>query len=252
MAPEVPADASWPVHCTVHPERSAAAFCTVCKLPFAGLYLAVRPDGRAICHSCAREQGGMLYADATRTNHDPLASRGIVSVLGALLLRPADALTSRFSGAIAPALGMSFVSTLIGYAAWVFWILLLVRDQILDLARQRLGNSVEEDLLVTGLWLSVPLLALLRTAIAPLLVHIGARLAGAPEDSLRANIRATALSSVSLLLIVIPALGAFMALIVGVRALLHFLRSRYDFSYPRAIIALLPFLLLYLLIGPLG
>lgn len=36
----------------------------------------------------------MLYADATRTNHDPLTSRGIISVLGALLLRPSDALAS--------------------------------------------------------------------------------------------------------------------------------------------------------------
>lgn len=252
MEPDAPADAGWPVRCSVHPERSAAAFCTVCKLPFAGLYLAVRPDGRAICHACAREQGGMLYADATRTNHDPLASRGFAAVLGALLLRPSDALSSRFSGAVAPALGMAFVSTLVGYAAWVFWILLLVRDQILELARERLGNSVEEDLLVTGLWLSVPLLALIRTLVAPLLIHLGARFAGAPADTLRANIRAAALSSVSLLLVVIPALGAFLALIVGVRALLHFLRSRYDFSYPRALLALLPFLLLYLLIGPLG
>ena len=252
MESEAPAANAWPVHCSVHPERSAAAFCTVCKLPFAGLFLAVRPDGRAICHNCAREQGGMLYADATRTNHDPFASQGVTAVLGALLLRPADALSSRFSGAVAPALGTSFVASLIGYASWVFWVLLLVREQILALARERLGASVEEDLLVTGLWLSVPVLALLRTALAPILVHIGARLAGAPEDSLRANIRATALSSVSLLLVAIPALGAFLALIVGIRALLHFLRARYDFTYPRAVAALLPFLLLYLLIGPLG
>lgn len=252
MEPHAPAANDWPVRCTVHPERSAAAFCTACKLPYAGLYLAVRPDGRAICHNCAREQGGMLYADATRTNHDPLANSGITSVLGALLLRPSEALSSRFSGAVAPALGMSFIASLIGYASWVFWLLLLVRDQLLTLAQERLGTAVEEDLLVTGLWLSVPLLALVRTAIAPILVHIGARLAGAPEDSLRANVRATALSSVSLLLVTIPALGAFLALIVGVRAMLHFLRARYDFTYLRAIAALLPFLLLYLLIGPLG
>jgi uncharacterized membrane protein len=252
MEPHAPAANAWPVHCTAHPERSAAAFCTVCKLSFAGLFLAVRPDGRAICHTCAREQGGMLYADATRTNHDPLASRGMISVLGALLLRPSDALVSRFSGAVAPALGMSFVASLIGYASWVFWILLLVREQILALAQQRLGTPIEEDLLVTGLWISVPILAFIRTAVAPILVHIGARLAGAPEDSLRANVRATALSSVSLLLVAIPALGAFLALIVGVRAMLHFLRAKYEFSYPRAVLALLPFILLYLLIGPLG
>lgn len=252
MEPQAPAPNTWPVHCSVHPERSAAAFCTVCKLPFAGLFLAVRPNGRAICHNCAREQDGMLYADATRTNHDPFVSQGVTAVLGALLLRPADALSSRFSGAVAPALGMSFVASLIGYACWVFWILLLVREQILALAQQRLGTAIEEDLLVTGLWLSVPILAFLRTAVAPILVHIGARLAGAPEDSLRSNVRATALSSVSLLLVAIPALGAFLAFIVGVRALLHFLRARFDFSYPRAILALLPFILLYLLIGPLG
>ena len=46
MEPQAPAANAWPVHCTARPERSAAAFCTVCKLSFAGLFLAVRPDGR--------------------------------------------------------------------------------------------------------------------------------------------------------------------------------------------------------------
>ena len=70
------------VHCSANPSKAAAAYCTGCGQPFSGPLLAVRTDGRAICHRYRPAApgtgagGGAFTADIFLTHGKKPVERG--------------------------------------------------------------------------------------------------------------------------------------------------------------------------------
>jgi hypothetical protein len=246
------AEPSSTIRCSIVPADPAAAFCTVCHFAFAGRFLSVRPDGRAICHRCARDQGGVLLADTTRVPRDPLLSRGIIHAFGQVLFQPQVSLTQPYRGPVLPAVALGFFATNVGYAMMALWIQILAWDDWMASVRTGVGSEISPDTALALLWLTMPLLATVRFIGGLALFHLGARLAGAPDDSIRTHARVFSLVCLSAFAGVIPHIGWMIALVATTSSIAVFLRASYQFTMLRAVAATLPLTLFVTLVGPHG
>lgn len=239
-------------YCSVQPHLPAAAFCTVCRRPYAGRYLGVRPDGRAICFRCARDQK-IDFADTAPAEGDPALRGGLLQTLGAILLRAHLTLNQRYEGSIVPALRFGYLATLAGlvfYLAWQFLLAPEAIDSIIEGVLEQTGGATTMRAARLSLWAVLPIVAAVRLALGAFALHIGLKLAGA-DGALREHARVFALTSSALVLCVLPLyVGSLLAEVLWVMATMAWIRTRYDFTTLRTIAAVLPALLIVVLLAP--
>jgi len=233
--------------CTAQPGEPAAAFCSQCRLPYSGRYLAVRLDGRAVCHACVERENIAI----DRPNHeklsDPLIRSGWRRVLMVVLTRPSS-LSQEYRGPIGPALRLGLLWTFAGHTLNTAWLMLLQGAALVEALREQSDGQIPESALPWVPWLVMPILVLIRQGLGALLFHAGLRAAGASGEQWRSHARVFSLMSVTMLLSVIPVFGKVLAVIWFCRAGLSYARQSYGLSLWRAFLALFPcFLLLALL-----
>lgn len=241
------------VHCTANPALPATAWCTSCHLPFNGRFLGVRDDGRAICFGCAQQDGVSLRSE-TRTDVDPVLESGWRQTFLDVVTRPWQTFAGEYHGPIGPAVRQGLVWALLGYAMTMGWVWLLARDAFLEMLTESAPEGVEfeGDTLPMLVWLALPVLAVLRQAVGTLALHLGLRLSGAPSDDFGEHARLFGLTAVGLLLCAVPFVGPFLALVAWMTGTLAWVRQRYAMSTARAMLALIPALLVVTALDPLG
>lgn len=240
-------------YCSVQPHLPAAAFCTVCRRPYSGRYLGVRPDGRAICFRCARDQR-IDFADVTpRGEGDPALRGSLFQKLGAILLRAHLTLNQRYEGSIVPALRFGYLTTLAGLVFYLSWQFLLAPeaiDAVLEGVIEQTGGATSMRAARLSLWAVMPVVAAVRMVAGIFALHLGLRLAGA-DGSLRDHARIFALTSSALVLCALPLfVGSLLAEVMWVMATMAWIRTRYDFTTLRTIGAILPALIVVVLLAP--
>lgn len=234
-------------HCTAQPTEVAAAFCTCCRLPYSGQFLAVRLDGRSVCHACVEREEIAVDRPQTERPRDPLASAGWRRTLVVVLTRPAS-LGQEYRGPIAEAVGLGLLWTTIGYALNTAWAMIWRGAELVALFEEQLGDELPAEMLPWIPWMALPFTVLLRQIAGATLFHVGLRAAGASSEQWRAHLRVFSLASITLLLSVIPVFGSALSLVLFFTAMLAYARRSYGLSAWRTLLALLPCYLLIALL----
>lgn len=241
------------VRCTANPALPATAWCTACHLPFNGRFLGVREDGRAICFGCARQHDVKLRSEQP-TDVDPVLASGWKQTFLDVVTRPWQTFAGEYKGPIGPAIRSGVVWAMLGYAMTMGWVWLLAREAFLEMLTESApeGVTYEGDSLPLLVWLALPVLAVLRQAVGTLALHLGLRLSGAPSDDFGEHARLFGLTAVGLLLCAVPFVGPFFALVAWMTGTLAWVRQRYAMATGRAMLALIPALLVVTALDPLG
>lgn len=246
---------SWPLRCSADPRRSAIAFCATCVQPFSREHLGVRPDGRAICRTCAREEGVEdVSTVAAGAGVDPVLERGWFAALGDLLLRPRIAMARPFDGSAGPAVLFGFVTTLFGFVATTGWNLALDAEGLTRFVAESVPAAAEmtPTQIRQMLWLATPVVSTLRFCGGALLLHLGIRaLAGPAAGDLRSSARVFGLASGTLVLCAVPVVGPFLAVVTWISVCMAHVQAQLGMPMLRGMMAVLPSLLLISRLGPL-
>lgn len=244
------------ISCSVQAHLPAAAFCTVCKRPYAGRFLSVLNDGRAVCFRCASDRSlATLGAPEPEDDYDGIGERafqkGLLRAIPFILLKPAKAIgTAPAPNArLWPALRFGFLASLVGRFATVAWLFAIDKEgamKAIESRMERMGAAVTEDQVRTAIWTSLPIAVALSMMVGIALFHLGLRISGA-TGTFREHARAYALGSAALLFgLLPPPLGLPMICLAWMSAMMVWARARYGFSGFRAALALIPTLLLML------
>jgi hypothetical protein len=232
--------------CSAQTRLQAAAYCSVCRLPFSGRFLAVRLDGRAICHACSdREQIPTEQARGPEPR-DPVFRDGWRHTLLVVLARPAE-LVRPWHGPVGHAWWRGLGWSWLGLGAGLGWSLALGR-----LPWEQVQAALPEAARAQG-WVTLALvgatlvLALLRQTVGPWLMHAGLRLAGASAEQWTLHVRVFSALSVVRVLAMLPLLGGPLSALLFVWAMLTFAGLSYGLARWRAMLALAPCLLWTLL-----
>ena len=246
----------WPPRCAANPALHAAAFCTVCGLPFSGGFLTSRDDGRAICHRCVRETDVPVVETRTTSVTDPVLDDGWRAAFLSVVVHPHSTFSKAYDGPIFPAIRFGFICILLSLAMWLGYSLAFDAETLMETFSARLaetdyaGADAEQTFRRVA-WLSLPIWSAVLLGVCATLLHVGARLAGAPRGSFGEHARAFALCCVGLLFCVIPKFGPYVAMIIWLSSTLAFLRSRYHFGLARSLFAILPCALVFAQLWPI-
>ncbi len=226
--------------CTRNPKLRAAAWCTECRRAYAGRFLGSREDGRAICYECA-ELGDIRLLSSEQQAVDPALSGGTRFALVRMVLQPHQTFALSYRGSVMPAVRAGFIATMAGLMFWLMWNQLLRAEEWNEWVARVTRIPAGSELLPWLPWLAIPALAAIRLFAGSVALHIGLRMAGAPDGSFADHTRVMALTSIALFLCAIPSrVGTFAAMVVWISGAMAFLRQQYSFSTLRALAALLP------------
>lgn len=243
------------ISCSVQAHLPAAAFCTVCRRPYAGRFLSVLNDGRAVCFRCASDSSLATLGEdepLDTSAGDPAFQHGLLRAVPFILLKPARAIGSTpYKGRIGPAVRFGYLAALVGRLATVGWLFTLNQDaatKAIQARMDQMGAELSADDLRTALWTSLPIAVFISMAVGVVLFHVGLRLCGARDGSFREHARAYALGSCALLFgLLPPPLGLPLICLAWMSAMMVWTRARYGFTGVRATLAMMPALLLMLL-----
>lgn len=237
--------------CSAHPALPAAALCAICLHPYAGRFLAPLPDGRACCATCAEREGLQPLDNAHgESERDPVLSDGWGTAFRRVVIEPHRGLVIDYRGDIGPAVRAGFAFTVVGYLMRTAWDYVLQYEAVMAMLAEQLGADIPETTLALAPWVAVPIAAGIRLALGALLLHAGLRLTGIAPGTFSTHARAFALTSVTLLLCVIPVLGPLLALVAWMSSTLAWIRGRYGLPTWRALVATLPALFLVTSLDP--
>ncbi len=237
--------------CSAHAALPAAALCALCLRPYAGRFLSPLPDGRACCSTCADREGlHVIDSPHGSADADPVLAGGWGSTFRRVVVEPHRGLVVEHDGPIGPALRAGFAFTVVGYLIRTAWDYVLQYDAVMAMLAEQVGPGVPEATLSLTPWLAVPIAAVFRLVGGSLLLHLGLRLTGIGPGTLRPHARIFALTSVTLLLCVIPVIGPLLALVAWMSSTLAWTRRRYGLPTWRALAATLPALLLVTSLDP--
>ncbi len=225
--------------CSSQPALPAAALCSVCRQPFAGRFLTVRPDGRAICHACADRESLPLQRAERNESRDPVLAMGWRRTLLAVLAEPRT-LAVEYRGPIGPAVRMGLLWTFMGHLVKTSWVLTLQGEYVMDELRKNVPDDFPPDLIGWVPWLALPIALLFRITFGFGLFHLGLRLAGASADQWRSHLRAWSLASVTLLFCLVPMFGPLLSVMAWISVIIGYARQSYGLSTWRAALALFP------------
>lgn len=235
--------------CSVQPHLPAAAFCTQCRRPYAGRYLSVILDGRAVCYRCISDQG-------LRTLDTPSAYEGDYAFKdgwwGAItgVMRTPNQTIGHFPKevSIRRAMVFGFVMCLVGAILPVVWAMALTPESVNELFQKAYaGRGVDLSVaqMRTTFLMALPFAAAVKLFLGSVLLHLGIRVSGARDAQFAENARAFALSAATLLFAIVPApFGLILVAVVWSRVMMRWVYARYNIPPLRALIALLPALLL--------
>lgn len=235
--------------CSVQPHLPAAAFCTQCRRPYAGRFLSVLRDGRAVCYRCLEDQGLQPVTTPRIGDGDPAFEKGWWGAIRGVVRAPVQTIgASRYKGSIRPALIFGFVMCLIGAVVPILWALVLspegVQETIESVYANR-GMTVDPEQMRTMFITALPLAAAFKLIFGSVLLHYGIRFAGVHNVRFRESMRAFALSSGVLMLSVVPApVGILLIAVLWARAMNRWVHVRYGLTPIRGMLALLPALVL--------
>lgn len=247
-----PATPGAPVLCSVNPQLPAVAFCTVCRRPFSGRYVGVRRDGRAVCHPCAQREGIELLEASATAEGDPVLRGRLREIFLRVGLTTAETFSREYTGPIGPSLRFGYITTVIGFAAALAWIYVLRYDAFMAALAEVNGDSMPPGLMPWAPWLGLPITAALRMVVGVTAMHVGFRMMGVPAGTFAQHARLFGLTSVSMLLCAIPALGPLFALAMWMNVSMTYLHVRYGLSWFRRVVATLPCLMMLTLIDPVS
>ncbi len=242
--------------CSAATGSPATAICTHCGAAFSSPFLAVRTDGRAVCHPCARRaQIPCLDVPAGTDTRDPVLALGWPKALLHIAMHPHRTFAAIHNGPLREAVVFGLVATLIGYAATTGWNLTLHGPEFLEFYRQA---AAERSLELTTdasvqklLWLALPFAATLRFVLGLGLLHLGVRIVvGSAQSSFRDEARVFALASGTLVIAVVPVLGPFIALVSWISACTAYLQVVHGLGTARSLMAVLPSFLVITAMGP--
>lgn len=238
--------------CSVQPHLPAAAFCTQCRRPYAGRFLSVLEDGRAVCYRCLADHG-LRTLDAPSTanasGEDPAFAEGWWGAVSGVIRKPIQTIGRHApTMSIRTAVTFGFVMCLIGSALPILWASVLSPDSVNEVF-QRTYASTEMELsqtqMRTLLIVSLPFAAGFKLFLGSALLHLGMRVSGAKDARYKENLRALSLSSATLLCNIIPApFGLLLVAVLWSRVMMRWTFGRYGIPPMRAMFALLPTLLL--------
>lgn len=238
--------------CSVQPHLPAAAFCTQCRRPYAGRFLSILEDGRAVCYRCLSDHGlRTLDAPPTQTasGKDPAFAEGWWGAVSGVIRNPIQTIGRHApTMSIRSALRFGFVMCVIGSALPILWGSILAPESVNEVFQRTYANT-EMELSMTQmrtlLILSIPFAAAFKLFLGSALLHLGVRVSGAKDARYKENLRAFALSSAALLCNIIPApFGLLLVAVIWSRVMMRWVFGRYRIPPMRAMFALLPALLL--------
>lgn len=243
-----------PVHCAANPALIASAWCTNCRQPFSGRFLATRPDGRCVCRACAERDSIETIRIHDGRLVDPAVSRGWRAVFVGVTLLPWRPAPWLMNGPLRPAFRFGLACTLAGYAMALGWAFVFSRDELLEVLRAAAeGQTLSDQALLWMPWIGLPFVSALRMLLGAAALHFGARaIAGVPRGAWRIHLRFFALSSVTLLFCAVPAVGPTIAGAVWCAASITMLRQVWGITTMRALGALVPAILTLSLLHPIG
>lgn len=235
--------------CSVQPHLPAAAFCTQCRRPYAGRFLSVGEDGRAVCYRCIADHGVRTLDAPMSHDKDPAFEEGWLGAVSGVVRTPMKTI-GRFSAkaSIRPAMVFGFVMCLVGAVLPVVWVMIL-SPQSIDEVFQKVYADRNLDLTMTQMraffLMALPFAAGFKLLLGSALLHMGVRVAGAKDARFAENARAFALSTATLLFSIVPApFGLILVAVVWSRVMMRWVYARYNIPPLRALLALLPALLL--------
>ena len=242
------------LRCSGSPRLDAQAFCTSCRKPYSGGFLATRLDGRAICFACARQQAIEIIDEPMPSGRpDPVLGDGWARGIIRMITRPHQTFERPDGGRLSVALLFGYLFTAFGFTTTTIWNLSLYGDEFIELQMQTLAarDVILDAAEVTQLlWLILPVAAALRLVVGAVLLHLGIRLMVGSKADWRSSMRMFALTSGTLVLCAIPTLGPFLALVTWISASMAYLNTRYGLRTVNGLMALLPCLLIVTFIGP--
>lgn len=235
--------------CSVQPHLPAAAFCTQCRRPYAGRYLSVLMDGRAVCYRCLQDQGLRTLDAPSTTTGDYAFQEGWWGAITGVIRTPTQTI-GRFPTdmPVRQAMVFGFVMCLIGALLPVVWATLLTPesvDEIFQKAYAGRGVDVSATQMRALFLMALPFAAAFKLFLGSVLLHVGIRVSGARDTRFAENARAFALSAATLLFGIVPApFGLILVAVVWSRVMMRWVYARYQIPPLRALFALLPALLL--------
>lgn len=239
-----------PPRCSANPSLAAAAICTSCRRPFAGKFLAVRTDGRAICYTCAqREDVDVIPRDDLR-DEDPILRGSWKESFTRVVADTPVQFANDFTGAVGPALRAGYLWTVFGYVLTWMWLYIFQYQSVMEWLESSFEQPIDPNLMPWIPWAAIPIMAALRLFVGAAFFHFGLRLSGAPKETYGQHLRFFALSSVTLLLCVIPIAGPILAIVAWLNAAMAYGRVRYKLSGLGGILAVVPGLLVVVQFGP--
>lgn len=240
--------------CSVQPHLPAAAYCTECRRPYAGRFLSVLQDGRAVCYRCVTDQRLKTVADEEESVvGDPAFANGWFGAISGVIRDPRRFLgTKAYTGSVKPALRFGFVMCLAG-AVLPLVFPAIFAPETLNEAWQKAYGQAEVQLTPAQLRMAfltaLPVAAALKLLVGSALFHVGIRLAGAREGMFREHFRVFALSTgVLLFAIVPPPLGLMIMSLLWGNAMMKWTGARYGLSPMMSMIAVFPALLLLVIL----
>lgn len=239
--------------CSVHPHLPAAAYCTQCRRPYAGRFLSVLRDGRAVCYRCVADQRLLTIADHVVVEGDPAFQNGWFGAIPGVLRDPRRFLgIEPYEGSVLPALRFGFILCLIGAVLPLIWPAIFAPETLnaaLEKAYMRSEVELTTDQMRMLFVAMLPLAAALKLLIGSALLHVGVRLAGAREGDYREHLRAFALSAGVLVFgIVPPPFGLILMVVLWSGAMIKWVSARYGISPVMSMIATFPAMLLLIVL----
>lgn len=239
--------------CSVQPHLPAAAYCTECRRPYAGRFLSVLQDGRAVCYRCVADHRLKTVADNEVVEGDPAFRNGWLGVIPGVLRQPRRFLgTEPYTGSIKPALRFGFIMCLAGALLPLVWPAIFAPETLNEAWQKAYGQAevqLTEQQLRLAFLTALPVAAAMKLVIGSALFHVGIRLAGAREGAFKEHLRVFALSTGVLLFAVVPPpLGMMIMSLLWGSAMMKWTNGRYGLSPFMSMVAIFPALLLLVIL----
>jgi hypothetical protein len=246
--------AKWPLRCTANPQLPAAAFCAACDQPYSGEFMAVRPEGRAICVACARRDGVRVHGQRPPSpDTDSILRAGWASTLVAILVSPARTLATRTNAPVLPAVAFGLSVTAFGYAATLGWATLLDYPGLVASAQtafEALDAASNAATAVGLVWALVPVATVLRLFLSALALYVPLAMRRGNNATWADTLRTVCLANGALVLCALPLVGPLAAVVVWIAAVLGWLRLRHRLGPFAAMFVIIPSVLVISLLGP--
>lgn len=240
--------------CSVQPHLPAAAYCTECRRPYAGRFLSVLQDGRAVCYRCVADQRLDTVADEeVAPGKDPAFRNGWFGAIPGVLRKPRSFLgTEPYTGSVKPALRFGFVMCLAGALLPLIFPAIFAPETLNEAWQKAYGQTevqMTDAQLRLAFLTALPVAAGLKLLVGSALFHVGIRLAGAREGVFREHLRVFALSTGVLLFAIIPPpLGLMIMSLLWGSAMMKWTSARYGLSPIMSMVAVFPALLLLVIL----